>query len=377
MAWMCGSTMNAVNIPAGTELYLKVNDNWKSANARFAAYFFNDAVSPVAEMWVDFTAVSGETDLYKVVTPAGTWPNVIFCRMNSGTTENNWDNKWNQSSNLTYDGTADLITILDGVWDGTGDNCWTTYIPPTPLEPLGPITIRLCNPSVLWTCAGDNGEGGIGLANDWDPLKDGQGDVDVWFYYWYNSTTNGQLKTGKVKPDVIYVGNIPCYQYIFDAADGFGDIAGSLNLLFLRRLDLDDPSGIGFPVQTPTDYNGYYAGDQTINVEDITESHYWIIQCMSAGGEGYRGVQEMTEEQVEEVFTPTGLPQTLISAYTVTSGSGIIQAQFEGTAAVELYTVSGVLLKKTAAVGSFEQTGLAPGLYIVKINGKADKVAVK
>ncbi|MCL1942395.1 MAG: T9SS type A sorting domain-containing protein [Candidatus Azobacteroides sp.] len=73
----------------------------------------------------------------------------------------------------------------------------------------------------------------------------------------------------------------------------------------------------------------------------------------------------------------TGVAKTTTSGYTVTSGSGVIQAQVEGTAVIELYTVSGVLLKKTAAVGSFEQTGLAPGLYIVKINGEANKVAVK
>jgi len=40
VALMCGSTLNAVNIPSGTKLYLKVNSNWKTANARFAAYYF-------------------------------------------------------------------------------------------------------------------------------------------------------------------------------------------------------------------------------------------------------------------------------------------------------------------------------------------------
>jgi len=107
--------------------------------------------------------------------------------------------------------------------------------------------------------------------------------------------------------------------------------------------------------------------------EDIT---YTIKVCVAESGAITPPYLACDEDDLE-IGRYTGLAKTTISGYTVTSGSTIIQAQFEGAAAVELYTISGVLLKKTVAVGSFEQTGLAPGLYIVKINGEASKVAVK
>ena len=94
-------------------LYLKPNSNWKSDNARFAAYFFGNG-----EKWVSMTKVQGETDLYSVEKQEG-YPKVIFCRMNPGAAANNWDNKWNQTGDLTIptDG-KNLFTLPNGWWDG-------------------------------------------------------------------------------------------------------------------------------------------------------------------------------------------------------------------------------------------------------------------
>ena len=111
--------------PAVTEtyLYLKPNANWKVDGARFAAYFFG-----AGETWVDATLVEGETDIYSVAAPAG-YPNVIFCRMNPGATANNWNNKWNQTADLTVptDGT-NFYTVKEGTWDN-GGGTWSTYTP--------------------------------------------------------------------------------------------------------------------------------------------------------------------------------------------------------------------------------------------------------
>ena len=106
-----------------TYLYLKPNENWKKDNARFAAYFFG-----AGETWVDATLVEGETDIYSVAAPAG-YPNVIFCRMNPGATANNWNNKWNQTADLTVptDGT-NFYTVKEGTWDN-GGGTWSTYTP--------------------------------------------------------------------------------------------------------------------------------------------------------------------------------------------------------------------------------------------------------
>ena len=102
-----------------TKIYLAPNSNWKSDGARFAAYFFDNG-----ETWVDMTDSDGD-GIYECSVPEG-FPSVIFCRMNSGTTENNWNNKWNQTGNLTVptDG-KNLFTVPDTEWDNfTGS--WST-----------------------------------------------------------------------------------------------------------------------------------------------------------------------------------------------------------------------------------------------------------
>lgn len=114
-------SMSAVNIEEGTKLYLTPNGNWKVDNARFAAYFFNGG----GDSWASMTAVEGETDVYEVSAPTGSWEQVIFCRMNPNAIENNWGNKWNQTKNLTYDGTKNHCIIEEGAWDNCGS--WVVY----------------------------------------------------------------------------------------------------------------------------------------------------------------------------------------------------------------------------------------------------------
>lgn len=102
-------------------LYLAPNSNWKQANARFAAYFFVGDTNT----WVGMTD-SDSDGIYEVNIPVGDYTSVIFCRMNPGTTSNNWDNKWNQTSDLVIptDGT-NLYTIAEGAWD-KGSGTWST-----------------------------------------------------------------------------------------------------------------------------------------------------------------------------------------------------------------------------------------------------------
>ena len=115
-------TASAANILGGTKLYLVPNANWNQGSARFAAYFFGDG-----EAWVSMTKVAGETNLYEVTVPAGkNFTNVIFCRMNPSASANNWNNKWNQTADLTYNGTSNCYTVKEGTWD-KGGGTWSTY----------------------------------------------------------------------------------------------------------------------------------------------------------------------------------------------------------------------------------------------------------
>ena len=144
-------SMFAVNIPAGTKLYLTPNANWKQSNARYAAYFFGDG-----EAWVSMTKVEGETDLYEVTSPSKEFTNVIFCRMNPSASANNWNNKWNQTADLTFDGTLNHYTVKEGTWD-KGGGTWSIW--PVPAEKTyKDITITVvanATPKIHWWGAGD------------------------------------------------------------------------------------------------------------------------------------------------------------------------------------------------------------------------------
>ena len=101
-------------------LYLLPNSNWKSDNARFAAYFFGNG-----EKWVSMsnTVTVAGTTYYKVEVPSG-YTKVIFCRMNPSNSTNDWNNKWNQTGDLTIptDG-KNLFDKDNGTWDGA-TNTW-------------------------------------------------------------------------------------------------------------------------------------------------------------------------------------------------------------------------------------------------------------
>lgn len=119
------------NFESGTKLYLKPNSNWMKDGARFAAYFFDNN----GNTWADMTLTSGETNIYEVTVP-GSYPNVIFCRMNGSTTENNWDNKWNQTLDLSPVAGKNCFVIQDNTWD-KGEKIWIDY-PLTTLYIIGP-----------------------------------------------------------------------------------------------------------------------------------------------------------------------------------------------------------------------------------------------
>ncbi len=102
----------------GTTVYLKPNANWLQGGARFAAYYFGNG-----DGWVSMTDADGD-GYYECVIPAG-YPNVIFCRMNPATEDNNWNNKWNQTNDLTVPTDENNCYIVaDGTWDN-GGGIWT------------------------------------------------------------------------------------------------------------------------------------------------------------------------------------------------------------------------------------------------------------
>lgn len=95
---------------------------WSADSARFAAYFFGNG-----DTWVSMTVVPTDATTYKVSIPTG-YTSVIFCRMDPATTENNWDNKWNQSNDLTI--TAGQRYSITGWGTDKSPGQWGAYDEP-------------------------------------------------------------------------------------------------------------------------------------------------------------------------------------------------------------------------------------------------------
>ena len=115
-----------------TTVYLKPNEQWKQADARFAIHYWHDG-QPAG--WVDMTDVGCNRDYFVATIPAG-YTNFLFARMDPSNTENKWDADidWNKTGDLTIptDG-KNLFTLPtsgDQVWNGA-TGTWGTYTPPT------------------------------------------------------------------------------------------------------------------------------------------------------------------------------------------------------------------------------------------------------
>ena len=127
-----GTTTEKVTVehPAVTtgeegDWYLKPNSNWNEANARFAIYFFGNG-----ETWVSMKDENGD-GIYVANNPTDgkNYPKMIFCRMNPNATANNWNNKWNQTGDLTKPTNGNnCFSVPSGSWDGATTG-WSKHTP--------------------------------------------------------------------------------------------------------------------------------------------------------------------------------------------------------------------------------------------------------
>lgn len=100
-----------------TTLYL-VPNTWDKDGAKFAVWLKNPKTYSQTEMWLPMEKVN--ENLYKVdVLSEYDYRTVVFCRMNSATTEYNSGNIWNKSNELNFptDNQTEF-TVTKDKWDG-------------------------------------------------------------------------------------------------------------------------------------------------------------------------------------------------------------------------------------------------------------------
>ena len=125
VASVVGTVGNAreVEAAAPTTVYLDPAC-WDASSARFAAYFWDTA----AATWHNMSDSDGD-GIFEVKVPANC-SKVIFCRMNKTSTANNWNNKWNQSNDLTIPTDGKNLYTISGWGGDKSPGSWGTYIEP-------------------------------------------------------------------------------------------------------------------------------------------------------------------------------------------------------------------------------------------------------
>lgn len=174
-------------------LYLKPEyQYWNLGNERYAMYVYNRT----GDQWVDMTDTDGD-GTYEAAVPDGTWTGVIFCRMNGSTTENIWDNKWNQTVDLLPDEGTNCFTVTgkDSTENTKYTGTWSVYTPGETTAPTTTTEPTTAPPSSdTYTVYAYN--------------KPGWSNMNV--YYWGSSGTNPQWPgNAMTQGGTVYTAQIP------------------------------------------------------------------------------------------------------------------------------------------------------------------------
>lgn len=108
-------------------LYLQINNDWKTSNARYAAYVWTDGKDP---MWFDLSQEDGDVYRVELTAEAKSWSNVIFVKMNPNTTDNEWKYSDAQTADLKIQAQSagtDCFKITGKQDDGKAIGKWVKY----------------------------------------------------------------------------------------------------------------------------------------------------------------------------------------------------------------------------------------------------------
>ena len=127
--WKSSSTSYDVTLTAnktiearftkGTTVYMKAIEYWKKDHPRYAIYYWGAGDK---EGWHDMTNVDCNGDIYEGYVPAG-YTNFKFVRL-APSTSNEWENKWNETPDLTTTDHAGEMYIQPHVYLKPNSN-WT------------------------------------------------------------------------------------------------------------------------------------------------------------------------------------------------------------------------------------------------------------
>ena len=160
--FLCAVFLSSISLNAATitsdgtaRLYFNMSavDWWiagTDGNGNFG-YFFNNSTGKNA--WSTH-AVKHSGNTYYLVIPKGTWANVILTRNNTSTSPS-WNNKWNQTGDITLSSTSNYISKFS---EGSTSVTWGTAVKPvsTASATADPATIFVNAQSTLTSALTSN-----------------------------------------------------------------------------------------------------------------------------------------------------------------------------------------------------------------------------
>ena len=104
-----------------TTVTLTVNfEKITEGNERYAAYLFGGS----GNEWVLLEVKNGVSTLTLTEEQVAKYTGIIFCRMNGATTDNNWNNKWDQTADLVIEGHNGKTFTVTGKTGSTINGSW-------------------------------------------------------------------------------------------------------------------------------------------------------------------------------------------------------------------------------------------------------------
>jgi len=175
---------------------------------------------------------------------------------------------------------------------------------------------------------------------------------NVAIYYWNDATLGAWVIPALYEND--------CYVYTFENEN-------EVNIIFVNG------NGTGFP----TDADAIVRlGKQTINIEGIDESMcFEILDATYVDGDYDWGKRRVRSSDC---------PFDIQNSVNTTEKNGVVfyvennvlNVSFDGSAQIELFTISGQRIKSQNAQSHFN-THLNSGIYLLRVNGEVSKVVVK
>ena len=142
-------------------------------------------------------------------------------------------------------------------------------------------------------------------------------------------------------------------------------------------IDSGNFTAITLPNNGAVGNNSKHYGESTISVTGLTNGSHSVAIYFQAGSAAV--YDNNSSANFVASFTKTaltGFSQNLESSLSIFAQNGEIKAIFNGTAQINLYSVTGQLIRSVSATNQFNQS-VKSGVYLLRINGQSHKVLVQ